>query len=279
MYVGKGKGDSVEKIVDKENPIKVCYFLKPEYMKKIGMGDKGIIPKVLGNLLSARKATKKKIKDEPNEAKRKVLDGVQQAQKVTANSVYGQLGASTSTVFKMAIAACTTSIGRQRIDDASNGVKKWAFHKGYPEPEVVYGDTDSVFVKFSRKVEDKVLTDKEALEHCIQCGIEAGDYITNGKLKLNGKIINHEPLLNHPQDLEYEKTFWPFILISKKRYTGDKYEFTSDDCKRTAMGIVLKRRDNAPIVKYVFGNVIEKIMIERDFDNTLKWLKRYSSEN
>ena len=37
MYVGKGKGDSVEKIVDKENPIKVCYFLKPEYMKKIGM--------------------------------------------------------------------------------------------------------------------------------------------------------------------------------------------------------------------------------------------------
>ena len=28
-----------------------------------------------------------------------------------------------------------------------------------------------------------------------------------------------------PQVLEYEKTFWPFILISKKRYTGDKYEF------------------------------------------------------
>ena len=31
------------------------------------------------------------------------------------------------------------------------------------------------------------------------------------------------------------------------------------------MGIVLKRRDNAPIVKYVFGNVIEIIMIEKDF--------------
>ena len=273
MYVGKGKGDSVEKIVDKDNPVKVCYFLKPEYMKKIGMGEKGIIPKVLGNLLSARKETKNKIKDEPNEAKRKVLDGVQLAQKVTANSVYGQLGASTSTVFKMAIAACTTSIGRQRIEDASNGVKKWAYHKGYPEPEVVYGDTDSVFVKFSRNLGNKILTDKEALEHCIKCGIEAGDYITNGKLNLDGKIIKHEPLLNYPQDLEYEKTFWPFILISKKRYTGDKYEFTTDDCKRTAMGIVLKRRDNAPIVKYVFGNVIEKIMIERDFDSTLEWLK------
>ena len=47
-----------------------------------------------------------------------------------------------------------------------------------------------------------------------------------------------------PQVLEYEKTFWPFILISKKRYAGDKYEFEPNGAKRTAMGIVLKRRDN-----------------------------------
>ena len=39
------------------------------------------------------------------------------------------------------------------------------------------------------------------------------------------------------------------------------------------MGIVLKRRDNAPIVKYVFGNVIEKIMIDKDIEATLSWLK------
>jgi DNA polymerase elongation subunit (family B) len=273
MFIGKGKGDSLQKIIDKDNPVKTCYFLKPEYMKKMDMGDKGIIPQVLENLLSARKETKEKIKTEPSEAKRKVLDGVQLAQKVTANSVYGQLGASTSTVFKMAIAACTTSIGRERIDDASNGVKKWAAHKGYEPPEIVYGDTDSVFVKFSRNVDGRTLKDKEALQHCIQCGIEAGDYITNGNLIKENKIIKHPSLLNHPQDLEYEKTFWPFILISKKRYTGDKYEFKPDDCKRTSMGIVLKRRDNAPIVKYVFGNVIEKIMIERDFESTLEWLK------
>ena len=272
MYVGKGKGDSVEKIIDENEPIKVCYFLKPEYMEKMKLG-KAIIPKVLGNLLAARKATKKLIKLEKNEARCKVLDGVQLAQKVTANSVYGQLGAGTSTIFKMAIAACTTSIGRQRIEDASNGVKQWAKYKGYEEPDVVYGDTDSVFVKFSRNIGGKVLTDKDALEHCIKCGIEAGDYITKGKLIKDDIVLKHEPLLNYPQDLEYEKTFWPFILISKKRYTGDKYEFTSDDCKRTSMGIVLKRRDNAPIVKYVFGNVIEKIMIERDFENTLSWLK------
>ena len=76
-----------------------------------------------------------------------------------------------------------------------------------------------------------------------------------------------------PQVLEYEKTFWPFILLSKKRYVGNKYETDPDKYKQTSMGIVLKRRDNAPIVKHVFGNVIEKIMIEKDFELAVNWLK------
>ena len=40
------------------------------------------------------------------------------------------------------------------------------------------------------------------------------------------------------------------------------------------MGIVLKRRDNAPIVKHVFGNVIEKIMIDKDLTKSVEWLKQ-----
>ncbi len=277
IYKNVGKGDTIEKI-DAGTETE-CHFLKPEYMKKKEMfqeGEKqmGIIPAVLDHLLSARKATKKRMGKETDEFKKKVLDGLQLAYKVTANSVYGQLGAKTSTIFKMNLAACTTSVGRSRIDDASDGVKEWAKKKRYKEPEVIYGDTDSVFVKFSREVDGKILTGKEALKHCIQCGKEAGDYITKGELidDDNESIIEHKPLLNHPQDLEYEKTFWPFILISKKRYTGDKYEFDIHDCKRTSMGIVLKRRDNAHIVKYIFGNVIEKIMIEKDFKLAVQWL-------
>ena len=279
IYKGKGSGDTIEKIINEEEPIKTCQFLTKDFMERNNMEPKGIIPSVLDHLLSARSATKKRMKNEPNEFKKKVLDGLQLAYKVTANSVYGQLGAKTSTIFKLELAACTTSVGRSRIEDADQGVKKWAEAKGYPEPEVVYGDTDSVFVKFSRKDKNgKQLEGKEALKHCIQCGIEAGDYITKGELKLEDKIVYHKPLLHSPQDLEYEKTFWPFILISKKRYTGDKYEFEPENPKRTAMGIVLKRRDNAPIVKYVFGHVIEKIMIEKDFLATVEWLKQTLQE-
>ena len=148
--------------------------------------------------------------------------------------------------------------------------------KRYKEPDVIYGDTDSVFVKFSREKDGKILTGAEAVEHCIQCGIESGKFITHGGEfpDEQGNMISYPKRLCNPQDLEYEKTFWPFILISKKRYTGDKYEFSFEaGCKRTAMGIVLKRRDNAPIVKHVFGNVIERIMIDKDFDLAVNWLK------
>ena len=55
-----------------------------------------------------------------NEFKKKVLDGLQLAYKVTANSVYGQLGARTSTIFKMNLAACTTAIGRNSTNIKRN---------------------------------------------------------------------------------------------------------------------------------------------------------------
>ena len=44
--------------------------------------------------------------------------------------------------------------------------------------------------------------------------------------------------------------------------------------KKTSMGIVMKRRDNAPICKYVFGNVIEIIMNKRSVDLAIEWLKK-----
>ena len=216
QYIKKGKGDTISKI--KTGEIIKYYFLKGHRDENGEILDSGlgIIPTVLQKVLKARKDTRKLIKKtEPDEFKRKVLDGLQLAYKVTANSVYGQLGAKTSSIFMKIIAACTTSVGRQRIDDADKGVKDWAKSVGYETPEIVYGDTDSVFVKFSRKdLNGNILSGDELLKHCIRCGIEAGEYVDNK--------------LRRPQNLEYEKTFFPFILISKKRYVGDKYEWESD---------------------------------------------------
>ena len=69
------------------------------------------------------------------------------------------------------------------------------------------------------------------------------------------------------------KTFWPFILFSKKRYVGNKYEFDLNYYKQTSMGIVLKRRDNADILKYVYGGVIDTIINKLDVNKSIEFLQ------
>ena len=78
-----------------------------------------------------------------------------------------------------------------------------------------------------------------------------------------------------PNKLEYEKTFFPFILLSKKRYFGYKYEFKTgeNDYKKVGMGIVLKRRDNADIVKHTYGGVIDILMNEQNLQKSIDWLQ------
>lgn len=79
--------------------------------------------------------------------------------------------------------------------------------------------------------------------------------------KLSGELVKSR--LPYPHDLEYEKTFWPFAILTKKRYVGNKYEFDNNKYKQDFMGIVLKRRDNAAIVKEICGGIIDQLINKR----------------
>ena len=78
-------------------------------------GTKGIIPEILMDLLSARKKYKKLMEDEKDPFKRSILDSLQLAYKVTANSLYGQTGSSFSAIYMKEIAASTTATGREML--------------------------------------------------------------------------------------------------------------------------------------------------------------------
>ena len=94
------------------------------------------------------------------------------------------------------------------------------------------------------------ITDKRTLEYAMTMG------------ELSGEMIkSHLPF---PHDCEYEKTFWPFAILTKKRYVGNKYEFDPNKFKQDFMGIVLKRRDNAAIVKEICGGIINILINDRD---------------
>ena len=68
---------------------------------------------------------KKAMKVEKNPFKYKILDAKQLALKVTANSLYGQLGAGTSPICMRDIAACTTSAGREMLILRKNMMKRY----------------------------------------------------------------------------------------------------------------------------------------------------------
>ena len=232
---------------------KVCRFAQfPD-------NEKGILPKILMFLLKTRKDTKKLMKKELDPFKKEIYDGQQLAYKVTANSLYGQCGASTSQIYFKEIAASTTATGRDRLIFAKDYVEK------HYDAEVVYGDTDSIFIKFNIKDEQgKILKGRDALEESIRLGTEAGMRISK--------------CLGYPQNLEYEKVLWPLVLITKKRYVGNLYEDDPTKFQQKSMGIVLKRRDNAPIVKYIYGGIIDIILNQQDVDKAARFFVKSVTE-
>ena len=117
---------------------------------------------------------------------------------------------------------------------------------------LIVHNTDSLFVCFNPRNPEtgERLQGREAIVKTIELTEEAGHFITQA--------------LRAPHDFEYDKVFSPFIIFSKKRYVGNKYEDSPDDFKETSMGIVLKRRDNAPLLKMIYGGAIDKLLNSRD---------------
>ena len=69
-------------------------------------------------LKTFNKSDVENIKTTNNEFQISVLDGLQLAYKVTCNSLYGQVGASTSPICYKELAACTTATGRRMVTTA-----------------------------------------------------------------------------------------------------------------------------------------------------------------
>jgi len=137
--------------------------------------------------------------------------------------------------------------------------EKGVFHGGIGN--IILKNTDSIFCKFKIKDETgKEIKGKSALPYAIKIGQD-----------VENKIKQYLP---YPQKLNYEKSLYPFILFTKKKYVGNLYENDANaKPKQKSMGIVLKRRDNANIVKKVYGGIIDIILNNQDLDLSIKFLK------
>lgn len=127
----------------------------------------------------------------------------------------------------------------------------------------IHLNTDSVFINYIPFIKqthhNEELTEYRKMELTAKYSQEAADHITE--------------ISKNPQWLQFEKILYPFIIFSKKRYVSNKYEGSITKHTRNSMGIVLKRRDNAPIVKDIYGGIIDTILNERNIEKAKQYFK------
>jgi len=216
----------------------------------------GVLPQTLHELVEARKRVKTQLKLAKDPVLLKILEGRQNALKMQANSVYGFTGAQVGQLPCLQISSSVTAYGRQMLDNTRNLItSKFNKQNGYDhDSQVVYGDTDSVMIRFGGNDITKTM----------ELGKEAADYVS---------IFFPDPI-----KLQFEKVYCPYLLMNKKRYAGllwtspDKYD------KIDAKGIETVRRDNCPLVKDVVNTVLKKILIERSCQEAIQYCKGIISD-
>jgi DNA polymerase delta subunit 1 len=212
---------------------------------------KGLLSQILEELLGARKRAKKELATETDAFKKAVLNGRQLALKISANSVYGLTGATVGKLPCLAIASSTTSYGRQMIERTRDEVQaKFTVANGYShDAQVIYGDTDSVMVKFG----------PNDLEKAMKLGEEAAEFVSE-------KFIR-------PIKLEFEKVYFPYLLINKKRYAGLYWTNPHKYDKMDTKGIETVRRDNCRLVQTVIDTSLRMLLIDRDVEGAQQFVK------
>jgi DNA polymerase II len=183
----------------------------------------GILPEILEHLWAEREVARKK-KD--------ML--TRQAIKILMNSMYGVMASPNCRFYNTEIANAITSFGHHMIKSTAKLVEE----KGY---EVIYGDTDSIFVYLNVK------TSAEAKKIGEQIETEINSYYKK-ELKANHGVESH-------LELEFEKIFVKFFMPkirggeegAKKRYAGLLLKDGKEEMDFTGLEFV--RRDWTEVSK------------------------------
>ena len=145
-----------------------------------------------------------------------------------------------------------TAYGRQMIEETKRQVEMhYTIANGYENDAVViYGDTDSVMVKFG--VPD--------LKKAMELGADAAERVSKSFIK--------------PIRLEFEKVYFPYLLINKKRYAGLFWTNPDNYDKMDTKGIETVRRDNCRLVRTVIETCLKKMLIDRDVNGAVAYAKQ-----
>lgn len=164
----------------------------------------------------------------------KLYNSKQLALKLIANVTYGYASATFSGRMPSSdIADAIVSTGREILTKSIELIESSSYNA-----KVVYGDTDSLFVYFPGR----------SKEYAFQFGKKLAEEVTE--------------FFPDPIKLKFEKVYHPCVLLAKKRYVGNCFEFENQKVpKFEAKGIETIRRDGIPAQLKMVGKTL-RILFE-----------------
>lgn len=210
---------------------------------------KSLLAKMLTEILETRVMVKSGMKrDKDDKTLQQLLNNRQLALKLLANVTYGYTSASFSGRMPCSeIADSIVQTGRETLERAIafiHSVEKWG-------AEVVYGDTDSIFVHLKGKTRAQAF--------------DIGEEIARA-------ITNMNP---RPVKLKFEKVYHPCVLLAKKRYVGYKYESRDQVTPDfDAKGIETVRRDGTPAEQKIEEKALRLLFETADLSQVKEYFQR-----
>jgi len=149
-----------------------------------------------------------------------------------------------------------TAFGRTMIDHTKNLVEaKYNIANGQKhDAQVIYGDTDSVMVKFG----------VASVEEAMKLGNEAAEMVSQTFI--------------HPIKLDFEKVYCPYLLLNKKRYAGLYWTNPEQYDKLETKGLETVRRDNCGLVRQLVDTALNKILIEKSIPAATQYVQKIISD-
>lgn len=221
-------------------------YAKPEIRKSL-------LARMLSEILETRVMVKGGMKvDAEDKTLQRLLNNRQLALKLIANVTYGYTSASFSGRMPCSeIADSIVQTGRETLERAValiHAVPRWG-------AEVVYGDTDSIFVHLKGR----------SRAEAFDIGEEIARAVTNSNPR--------------PVKLKFEKVYHPCVLLAKKRYVGFKYEHRDQrEPEFDAKGIETVRRDGTPAEQKIEEKALKILFKTADLSQVKSYFQKQCSK-
>jgi len=207
---------------------------------------RGILSLLIGSLRDLRVEWYKPRSKDPklDAATRFQYEVIQSSMKVILNAAYGVLGAETSDLYTPAAAESITAIGRFSIDKTIGLAKKLNL-------EIIYGDTDSLFIKNATKSFLNKLV--EEVENVLKVDIEVDKtykYVVFSQRKKNYFGVTYDGnvdikgLLGKKKHIPefVKKTFYEIVNILKNVNKREEFETAKEQIKKIVQANYLRLR-------------------------------------